>query len=154
MSSILSWTGPDKHHELISHSWRKGIIILLVAMAFLALFWQASILTAITFFALAVVTSMHFWREAVHQEYEIHPHGILAGDNFYHYRDLSSFWIEHHPEGFHELSLCTGNLVNYYIKIPLPGLDPLEVRDILAKYLPEERHEEGLEDILRKKLGL
>ncbi|MBI2003802.1 MAG: hypothetical protein HYS78_02400 [Parcubacteria group bacterium] len=150
----LAWFAPDKNHELISHTWRKGVIIILVAMAFAALLWQGSILTAITFFALAMVTSMHFWREARHEKYEIHPHGILAGGQFLHYHDLDSFWIHYHPQGEHELSLCTGRFLNYYVKIPLKGQDPVEVRDVLMRYLPEERHEEGLEDLLRRKLGL
>jgi hypothetical protein len=153
-SGPFSWTSPDRHQELISHNLRKWIIVILVGMTFLALLWQGSILTAITFFALALVTSMHFWRETGHNKYEIHPHGILAGDNFYHYRDLDSFWIHYHPEGYHELSLCTGKLVNHYIKIPFHGQDLFQVRDALAMYLPEERHEEGLEDWLRRKLGL
>ncbi len=150
----LAWTAPDKNHELISHTLRKWIIVILVAVAFAAFFWQGSILTAITFFALALVTSMHFWREAAHHQYEIHPHGIVVGDQFYHYHDLDSFWIHYHPKGHHELSLCTGNLVNHYIKIPLGNRDPFMIRDALMMYLPEERHEEGLEDWLRRKLGL
>jgi len=150
----LAWTGPDKHPELISHALRKWIIVILVAMAFGALFWQRSIFTGITFFALALVTSMHFWREAVHHQYEIHPHGITVGGEFYHYHDLDSFWIHHHPDGFHELSLCTGRFLNYYIKVSLKDQDPFEIRSALMPYLPEKRHEEGLEDLLRRKLGL
>ncbi|TSC90634.1 MAG: Uncharacterized protein G01um10142_338 [Parcubacteria group bacterium Gr01-1014_2] len=150
----ISWTSPDRHHELISHAWRKGVIVILVAMAFLALFWQGSILTAVTFFILAFVTSMHFWRETQDHKYKIYPHGILVSDKFYHYHDLDSFWIHYHPQGYHELSLCTGRLLNHYIKIPLRGQDPLEVREALSMYLPEERHEEGIEDWLRRKLGL
>lgn len=150
----MAWTAPDKYHELISHAWRKAVIVILVAMAFLALFWQGSVLTAVTFFALALVTSMHFWREPRHEQHEIHPHGIVVGDRFYHYHDLDSFCIHFHPEGHHELSLCTGKLLNYYIKVPLKGQDPFEIRDALAMYLPEEKHEEGAEDWLRRKLGL
>ena len=153
-TGLFSWTSPDRHHELISHVWRKAIIVILVAMAFLALLWQGSVLTALTFFALALVTSMHFWREIQHHKYEVHPHGIVVGERFYHYHDLDSFWIHYHPDGYHELSLCTGKLLSHYIKIPLRGQDPLEVRDALSMYLPEERHEEGIEDWLRRKLGL
>ena len=150
----FSWTSLDRHNELVSHAWRKAVIVILVGMAFLALFWQGSVLTAITFFALALVTSMHFWREVQHQKYEIYPHGVVVSDKFYHYHDLDSFWIHYHPKGYHELSLCTGRLLNHYIKIPLRGQDPLEVREALSMYLPEERHEEGIEDWLRRKLGL
>ena len=150
----FSWTSLDRHNELVSHAWRKAIIVILVGMAFLALFWQGSVLTAITFFALALVTSMHFWREVQNHKYEIHPHGIVVSDKFYHYHDLDSFWIHYHPEGYHELSLCTGKLLNHYIKVPLKGQDPFEIREALSMYLPEERHEEGLEDWLRRKLGL
>ena len=154
IEKLVAWTSPDKHHELISHTLRKWVVVVLVVMAFLAFFWQGSILTAITFFTLALVTLMHFWREAVHHQYEIHPHGILVGEKFYHYHDLDSFWIHYHPEGYHELSLCTGELLNHYVKIPLKGQDPFQVRDALMMYLPEERHEEGLEDWLRRELGL
>lgn len=153
-STSLAWTAPDKHHELISHVLRKWIIIILVVMAFVTLFWQGSILTGITFFALALVTSMHFWREARHEQYEIHPHGITVGSQFYHYHDLDSFWIHYHPKGYHELSLCTGRLLNHYIKVSLKDQDPFEIRDALMMYLPEKRHEEGLEDWLRRGLGL
>lgn len=154
LTRSLAWTAPDKHHELISHALRRWIIVILVAMAFVALFWQESILTGITFFGLALVTSMHFWREAIYHQYEIHPHGIMAGGEFYHYHDLDSFWIHYHPEGYHELSLCTGKLLNHYIKVSLEGQNPFEVRNALMTYLPEKRHEEGLEDWLRRKLGL
>ena len=153
-TTLASWDSPDKHHELISHAWRKTIIVIFVAMDFLALFWQGSILTAVTFFAIALVTSIHFWQEVRYERYEIHPHGIVAGGKFYHYHDLDSFWIHFHPKGHHELSLCTGRLLNHYIKIPLKGQDPFEIRDALSMYLPEERHEEGLDDWLRRKLGL
>jgi len=149
----LSWTAPDKH-QLVSHALRKWAIVILVVMAFVSFFWQESILTAVTFFFLAVVTSMHFWREARQENYEIHSHGVLAGDKFYHYHDLDSFWIHYHPEGYHELSLCTGKLLNHYIKVSLKGQDPFEVRDALLMYLPEKKHEEGLDDLLRRKLGL
>lgn len=150
----LAWESPDKHYELISHAWRKAIIVILVAMAFLAFFWQGSVLTAVTFFAIAFVTSMHFWQEARQERYEIHPHGIVAGGKFYHFHDLDSFWIHFHPQGYHELSLCTGRLLNHYIKVPLKDQDPFEIRGALLNYLPEERHEEGLDDWLRRKLGL
>ena len=150
----LSWSAPDKHHELISHAWRKIVTILLVGMAFLALFWQDSLLTAATFFGLALVTSMHFWREARHEQHEIHPHGVVAAGKFYHYHDFDSFWVHFHPRGFHELSLKTGRFLNHYLKIPLGEQDPFEVRDALMNYLPEEKHEEGLDDWLRRKLGL
>ena len=153
-STRLAWTAPDRHHELISHAWRKAIIVLLVGMAFLALFWQDSILTAVTFFGLAFVTSMHFWRESRQEQHEIHPHGVVVAGNFYHYHDFDSFWVHFHPQGFHELSLKTGRFLNHYLKIPLGGQDPFEVRAALMEYLPEERHEEGLDDWLRRKLGL
>ena len=153
-SASLAWTAPDKHSELISHALRKWIIFILTAMAFVTLFWQGSILTGITFFALALVTSMHFWREAAHHQYEVHPHGIFVGGEFYHYHDLDSFWIHLRPDGFHELSLCTGRFLNHYIKVSLKDQDPFEIRRALMPYLPEKRHEEGLEDWLRRKLGL
>lgn len=153
-STSLSWSAPDRHHELVSHAWRKAIIVLLVGMAFLALFWQDSLLTAATFFGLAFVTSMHFWREVKHEQHEIHPHGVVVAGKFYHYHDFDSFWIHFHPQGFHELSLKTGRLLNHYLKVPLGEQDPFEVRAALMEYLPEERHEEGLDDFLRRKLGL
>lgn len=151
--NFISWTCPEIHHELISHRWRKAIIILLIAMAVLSIVWQGSILSAITFIGLALVTAMHFIHEIKHQRYAIHPKGVLVGDRLYEYKNLSSFWINYDPEGIKELSIEGKGLLSPYIKIPLGDQNPVEIRTALMNYLPEEQHPERIEDFLRRKLG-
>jgi len=151
---VIVWSAPEIHHDLISHTWRKVLVVLLIGMAFLMFFWQKSILTAVTFFAIAIVTSIHFWQEPKQVNYMIHSQGIAVDDYLHEYNTLESFWINYDPEGVKELSLQTKKVFSPYIKVPLGDQDPVEVRATLLKFLPEEQHQEGFDDLLRRKLGL
>lgn len=153
-ADIVAWTAPEIHHELISHSLRKFIIVLLFAMALLAVVWQRSFLTAITFAVMGFVTSLHFQKERRHGEYLIHPKGIIANDKIYEYQHMESFCIHHDHDGLKELSLESNKRLIPHIKIPLGDQDPEEVRAALSMYLIEDYHEHGPDDYLRVRLGL
>lgn len=153
-AGMVVWSAPEIHHELISHGLRKFIIFLLFAMAVLAIIWQGSLLSAITFAAIALVTSLHFSKKKIHGEYSVHPKGVTINERTYEYQDLESFCIHHNHDGLKELSLQSMKRLMPYIKIPLGDQNPEEVRNALSLYLVEDFHEHGPDDYLRIKLGL
>lgn len=151
---IIAWTAPEIHHHLISHGLRKFIVILLFSLALLALIWQRSFLTAITFASIGFVTSFHFRKDPEYGEYLIHSKGVVVNDRLHEYPYLESFCIHHEPDGIKEISLYNKKRLIPHIKIPLGDQDPEEVRALLSMYLLEDFHEHGPDDYLRIRLGL
>lgn len=152
--NLISWTGPETHQDLISHSLRKLVIIILVGMAFLTLFWQKSVFTAIIFFGLAIILSTHFLKKAKNQRYAINKKGVLIGDYLYPYKNLKSFWINYDPDGIKELSLEIRGFLISSLQLPLYNQDPFQVREALMNFLPEKYHQEEFDTWLKRKLGL
>ena len=78
--------------------------------------------------------------------------GIMIDESIYAYDNLKSFWIFYDPPEVSELSLRSKKTIMPFIKIPLGGENPVEVRKLLLKYLPERKQEESLIDNLARSL--
>ncbi len=84
-------------------------------------------------------------KEPRDMNFAITKDGILLHDHLHYYSSLKSFWIEYESQGIQELSFKTNQFFNPYIKIPLEnGTNPSELRKILIKFLPEEKHTSNL----------
>ncbi|MBI2626767.1 MAG: hypothetical protein HYW77_00805 [Parcubacteria group bacterium] len=153
-SLFVEWLAPSIHHHHVDHRWRATVIIILLGMAGLSIFWQQSFLGAIMFIGIALVASMHFHQEPEHMNVGIHPAGVSINDHTFSYQNIESFWVRYEPGHIKELSLRCKNLLHQHVKIPLGDEDPNKIRAQLAKYIPEEIHEETFSDFLGRKLGL
>jgi hypothetical protein len=80
------------------------------------------------------------------------PKGIMIDESLYAYDHLKSFWIFYEPPEINELSLKSKKTIMPYIKIPLSQQNPVEVREVLLKYLPEKKQEESIIDNLARSL--
>ena len=85
--------------------------------------------------------------------FRISARGIEIGGKLYEFESLRSFWIFYEPPLSKELSLVSKKVLLPIIRAPLNGLDPLRLRQILLRFLKEEKHEESVIDILAKRLG-
>ncbi len=76
--------------------------------------------------------------------------GIIAHDHFYEFTEIKSFWIFYEPGivGRKELSLKLNNRLMPYAQIPLGKENPNKIRNILLKYIPEDKHNESILDYL------
>lgn len=64
--------------------------------------------------------------------------GVRYGKEFYHYSTINSFWIVYHPPYVRVFYLRLGNGKSYkYIKIELNHQDPVKLRQLLGKEIPE-----------------
>jgi len=84
--------------------------------------------------------------------FKISGKGITIDTKIYSYDELKSFWIFYQPPQIREISLRSKKTIMPYIKIPLGEQNPVEIRKILLKYLPERRHKESLIDNLSRSL--
>lgn len=86
---------------------------------------------------------------------KIRTEGVQVNNDLYPYDSLKSFWIFYDPPHHQELSLRSrAPLTGGYIKIPLGDADPVQIREMLLKFIHEKRQEEGLADALARTIGL
>lgn len=82
--------------------------------------------------------------------------GIAVGESFYTYRELGSFWIVYEPPEVKNVYFHFQSAWRPRLPIPLENENPVEIREILLKYLPEDltRESEPTSDALSRILKL
>lgn len=86
---------------------------------------------------------------------KIRAQGVQINRDLYPYETLKSFWIFYDPPHHQELSVRSRKaFTGGYIKIPLGNEDPVKIRKILIKFLPERKQEEALVDVFARMVGL
>ncbi|MDO8495301.1 MAG: hypothetical protein Q7S32_02110 [bacterium] len=129
-----------------------GIIFVLIGVAFIV--FQQSTITGIFFFLVVFVMFIVGFKKKVAIDWELGPLGITIDDVSHRYTDLKSFWVEYEPQQLKELSFQSKKWYHSYIKIPLRKENPLEIREYLLAFLPEERHEDTIIEVIIRKLGI
>ena len=79
--------------------------------------------------------------------FSITTYGVLVDKKFYDFDNLSSFWIFYNPP-FKELVINAKKTFSLKIQMPLDEVDPVKIRSILIKFLPEKKEEHSLIDLL------
>jgi len=86
---------------------------------------------------------------------KIRVQGVQINRDLYPYETLKSFWIFYDPPHHQELSIRSRKaFTGGYIKISLGDEDPVKIREILIKFLPERKQEEALVDVFARLVGL
>jgi len=145
---LLSWTAPEFIRQTKSAGWFVVFAIITVLLLFLSVwlknyfFSGLIILTAALFFVQALKFPRTF-------RFSVLRDGIKIGDRLLLYKEIHSFWIFEEPS-INALSLTTKNLLNSHLLIPLGQQPPAPLRSVLAQYIKEVEHEEGLIDWLAR----
>ncbi len=148
----IQWTAPEfEKHE-------KGPAWFLVVGFFALIFFTIALLMKNFIFAilimLAVFTIFIYALKTPRQiNFKIKGEGITISDKLYPFEDLSSFWIFYEPPRIKELSIKSKKTLTMMIRIPLSNQDPSSIRQALIKFIPEEKQEESLVDIIFKSIG-
>jgi hypothetical protein len=152
--TILTWQAP----EFIAHQRGKkwfliaGIVVLLLVLYAL---YTNSATMAIAFIVLAGVYYLTHNQNPKIIDVRITELGISVADKFYPYNMINSYWIVYNPPYVHNLNLRLSNKTFSKVVVQLDVQDPVEVRKILAKELPEiEGESESMAEILIRLLRL
>jgi hypothetical protein len=76
-------------------------------------------------------------------DFSITDKGILLGRNFYEYDNLSKFWIIYKAPQVKKLYFEVDNIFHTQLIIQIGSVSPLELRDLLNKYLEEDVDKEN-----------
>ncbi|MBI2669867.1 MAG: hypothetical protein HYX20_01875 [Candidatus Yanofskybacteria bacterium] len=150
---IISWSGQLHYYSNVRVTVLAATV--LFAIAALVQIFQKNIITTIFFAMLGTVLLLNAKNKQELGEFEINPAGIKTNNNLLRYKELKSFWIEYDPVlDIKELSLQTKKWYLPYVKIPITGQNPVQIRLALLEFLPEIEHKDTLVEILARKLGI
>lgn len=144
---MLKWQAKEFKKRQKTVSWYIGWGILsLLIIAFAV--WQKSALMVIVFVLISVCVYLFAQKEPKKINFAISKKGIKIDGKLYDYDELKSFWIFYDPPSKKILSLESKKILMPYVNIPINKLNPVKLRKILLKYIPEKEHQESLIDNL------
>jgi hypothetical protein len=152
--TIFHWNAPEFE---IGHRDNKRLayatLVLLAIIGYAT--YSNNPVMAITFVLIGIVAYMHIHREPRNMDFRLVPEGVLVGDReLYHFDDTRSFWIFYDPGYKKVISLHTTSYLTPFVHIPIHNEDPVEIRKILLKHLPEVKQEYRMVDALERFLGI
>jgi uncharacterized membrane protein len=122
-----------------------------------------ALISGINSFALIVVLFgivlyLHEIQEPLKIDFSITDTGIVVGNRYYKYSELSAFWIVYYPEEGRPKNLyfSIDNSIRHRFHVPLLNYDPRPIRDFLRQFLTEdlEQEEEPLSEKMARLLKI
>lgn len=145
---LIHWKAREFEEPVRSRKWHLFAALILILIIAFAIYMDAMVM-AITFILIGIVGYVYMGKAPRVLNFMITYDGILAGKELYNFKTLKSFWI-FYEENLKVISIHTDGYLSPYVHIPLADQDPVEIREILIKYVPEEEHEWTILDRLEK----
>ena len=145
----IEWRVPAQ--AMSKKGYLLGFSALLLIGAFGLIFFKIDMLLAALLILAVIVTILNSIKKPEELKVSINPLGVAIDETERQYKEFKSFWIEYSVTGVKELSLESKKWYLPYLKISLDNQNPIEIRNLLIKFLPEKEHEKSLlEEIIRK----
>ncbi|PJA87043.1 MAG: hypothetical protein CO141_01530, partial [Candidatus Moranbacteria bacterium CG_4_9_14_3_um_filter_42_9] len=80
--------------------------------------------------------------------------GVIADKEIYQFENINSFWIFYAPPQEKLLSLHTKSYLMPFVHIPIGNENPVKIREMLLKYIPEIKQKPSFADMLERLLGI
>src|ERR1700722_18347164 len=99
-NTVLAWDAREYHHIEKNSDWFWSLGIITATIVVLAILF-GDILFAVFILLGALAAGIYAGREPETIHYELQHKGVLAGDYFYPYHTLQSFWVDEdrpHPK--------------------------------------------------------
>ena len=144
------WEAPEFEDHDRDKTWYTYVVCLTIGAVFLSLI-TGSGLSALIFGLIGTIIFMMGSQKPRNMQFAISPMGISCGEKHYSFNDMESFWIHYNPQ-VQEISFKGKKMLSPYIKIPLGEQDPMLIRSMVSNYLPEEKQEEEIVDLILRKI--
>ena len=147
----LKWITPEFEYYKNSQSWFITIGIIAGILLIIAIFTK-NFLFGLLILISSFLIFTYSLKKPDNVKLSISPKGIKINNTLYEFENLRSFWIFYNPPEIKELSLRSKKTIMPYIRVPVGNENPVEIRKILIKYLPEKKHKESVIDNLARHL--
>jgi len=145
--ALFTWQAPEYTHYEKGVLWYLAVVICGLLLAGVAFYFHQWLLIAVIVM-FVIVFIQYGRRQPQTRNYSILENGIKIDDKFYTFKEFRSFWFIESPEET-TLNFQPTKRFALIISLPLsPEIKAEELREVLIKYLPEKRVEEGFIDQL------
>lgn len=131
----------------------RGILWYIIMSGLGIFFVIYGIVTNDFLFSLIIVLFAIILFLQAHQEpkqilFKITELGVVVGNRFYSFSELDFFFLIYNPPEVKTLFLETKETLKPMIRVPLLDMNPVDIKNVLRAYLPEnfERENEPLSD--------
>jgi len=147
----IQWQAPEfeKHEKGPAWFIILGISALII---FTIVILMKNFIFAILIVMMVFVVYIYALKEPRLLIFKISGKGITIDDKIYSFDELKSFWIFYEPPETKELSVRSKKWLMPLIKIPIDKQDPNLIRSALIKFIPEQKQEQSLIDIIARSL--
>lgn len=151
--TLLGWQAPEFEVYEKDNRWFAYLSLILIAIIGYAVY-SNSLIMAIVFILIGVILYIQLHKEPAIIDFAITTDGVIAGKEIFEYENIRSFWIFYNPPYEKYLSLHTRGHLVPFIHIAIDDHNPVELRAILIKYIPEIKQEPGMVDVLERFLRM
>jgi len=146
-TTLASWNFPEykKHNRnLLWYALVFSLAAGLLAYAILSINYLFAVFIILT----GAVLILRHKNKPLTLKCQIKPAGLSLGKRFYAYGDLDSFWLIYQPPEVKSLYFSFKSKAKMRLSIPLGNQNPVKIREILLKFLPEDltKEEEPLSE--------
>jgi len=153
-ATLLEWRAEEHTHRPKSPLWFAVLAAGTTVVIGLQLFFFANFIGAMT---IALVGGLIYYiaqQKPATVRYRIMVDGVAFNNVLFHYQDLDSFNVIYEPGETKTVILRSNRRFAPLVHMEIGEVDPVEIRDILLEFLPEDLElEEPLVDILARRLG-
>ncbi len=150
---LMHWQAPEFEFYERDQKWFLVVSLILAVIIGYAIYTN-SLIMAITFILIGVVGYLRINQAPRTLDFRIVPEGIVAGKKeLYPFENIKSFWIFYEPDHKKVISFHMNSYIIPFIHVPIHDEDPVAIRTILLKYVPENKQYPGFADTLERFLG-
>ncbi|MFZ2192778.1 MAG: hypothetical protein WAV31_00885 [Candidatus Moraniibacteriota bacterium] len=151
--TIMHWEAPE--FEMLEKNKKR---LAYAALILLGIIGYASFtnnpIPAIVFVLIGIVAYMNSQKAPRHLNFRIIPEGIIAGKELYEFDNMHSFWIFYDPQYKKIISLHTKSYLSPFVHIPIHNQDPVAIRKILLRHIPEMKQDHNFAEIVERFFGI
>lgn len=149
----IEWEAPSFYYNP-QKKYLALIVTLLLCGAGVMLFYRIDTLGAILLILSSFMLILYANKKPAVSKVVVNQAGVMTDDQAYYYKELKSFWLDYGPNGPKELSLEAKKWYRPYVKISIENQNPVEIRALMIKFIPEKEHQRSLVDFISRKVGL
>jgi hypothetical protein len=151
-NNTLNWQAYEYKHTPKSADWFWALGIIAISIAVTSILFN-NFLFAIFIILGALALGIFAKRRPLLLSIEINDKGIKVGRTFYAFSSIESFWVDAENENDQKVIIKVDSITMSHVAIPIEEIDPMDIKEYLLKYLPEEEHAEPIANKIMERLG-